>query len=135
MKAAELMSKEVLTIPAYATVLDAMTVMRQSGIRHLPVIDSEDTVVGMLSDRDLLALPRPALANDGIIGPVSPLNSAVNAFMSRNVYSVTPDTDVTDAIDIMLNHDLDAVPVLDETRKLQGIVTTTDILTQSRYRL
>lgn len=136
MMASQIMSKEVLTIPAGAPVNDAMLVMNANDIHHLPVVNQKQELVGILSDRDLMQLPRPEFAGSGpVTGLKTPLNVPVSEFMSKRPFSVTPDTDVRDVVDVMLNHRVGAVPVVAADKHLQGIVSYTDVLLNLRHTL
>lgn len=56
--ASDLMTTHVVTIRQTATVRDALRTLDEMDVRHLPVVDERREVVGMLSDRDLVRLPR-----------------------------------------------------------------------------
>ena len=102
-------------------------------MRHIPVTGRKGELVGILSDRDLLELPRPMVA-PGVVSLKTPLNSPVTAFMGRTVFSVTGDTTLQLVIDVMLEHGVDCIPVVNQQNILQGIITTTDIL-KAAHRL
>ena len=53
MKVREVMRTEVQSVPVGTSVTDAFETMRNGGVRHLPVLSSQETVVGIVSDRDL----------------------------------------------------------------------------------
>lgn len=97
----------------------AAQILLWRGIRHLPVLDAEDRLVGMLSERDLL---RHVLEGPAGQRPVS-------EFMSAPVTTVTRDTKVSEVAALFAALHVDSLAVVDEGR-LSGIVTTSDILAE-----
>ena len=59
----EVMTTPLATIPAHATLYDAMLAMATQGIRHLVIVDAEQRVTGVVSERDLFAAQRVGLRN------------------------------------------------------------------------
>lgn len=129
MRAAELMTQNPTTIPPTASLAQAMSLLHAMDIRHLPVVDGEGQLVGMLSDRDLRGLEMPAL-----VDPEEPdrvkaaLASSVSSVMNSDVLSVEAEADLAEVIDLMLDHKVGAVPVVDADRGLVGIVSYIDVL-------
>lgn len=105
----------------------AMTLIRQKGIRHLPVVEG-GRLVGIVTDRDLRqASPSPATSLE--IHELHYLLEKVKIreIMTRKVYTVTPATPVEEAARLMLQHKIGGLPVLQDGI-LAGIITETDIL-------
>ena len=105
----------------------AMTLIRQRGIRHLPVVQG-DRLVGIVTDRDIRqASPSPATSLE--IHELHYLLEKVriHEIMTKKVYSVAPDTPIEEAARLMLTHKIGGLPVLKEGT-LVGILTETDIL-------
>lgn len=125
MTAGDVMTAGPETITLDAPVSDAWELMRERGIRHVPVV-KDAALVGMLSDRDILfaeAEGRPA-RDRGRAREV-----AVVEVMSADVLSVEPDTQLNDVIAIMLDARVGAVPVVRAgTREVVGIVSYVDVL-------
>lgn len=130
MIASEIMTENPRTIRQTASVRDAIDVLQELSIRHLPVVDESDTLVGMLSDRDLGALMKSladvgAESNDVIV-PLA--RRKVSELMSADPISVEEDTDVSSIIETMLEERIGAVPVLDGDGIVTGIISYVDIL-------
>ncbi len=127
MRVHEIMQRDPITVSPETAVLDAKAMMKQHGIRHLPVVD-EDGLVGIITDRDIrLSLPSPATSLS-----VWELNYllarlTVGQVMSKTVIIVEPERDAGEAARIMMEHAIGALPVVDGNR-LVGIVTETDFL-------
>ena len=107
--------------------------LAEADIRHLPVTE-DGSLVGIVSDRDLRevvpsalsALERPLEAARILARPVSEL-------MSTDVISVNPGDDLVEAIDLMIEHRVGAVPVVDAgSAELVGIVSYVDALRAAR---
>jgi acetoin utilization protein AcuB len=116
--AMDLMTTNVVTIRQTASVREALKTLEEFDVRHLPVLDERQELVGMLSDRDLLRLGR---SQDVLKQPVSEV-------MSADVLAVTPATDVVEIIDLMAENHIGAVPVLDNDSHLAGIISYVDVL-------
>lgn len=129
MTADEIMTDDVVTIDEGATLGQAIEVMSARGIRHLPVLRGSD-LVGMLSDRDLRRFGASLVSDlDTIERTKARFDEAVSTVMSANVITVQPETDVGELVDLLLDEEIGAVPVVDEeTSELVGIVSLVDVL-------
>ena len=112
----DLMSRDVHTANETDTLEEAHKFMRMAGVRHLPVLDEDRELVGILSDRDLL------------LGWSQGPSTKVSDLMSRYTKFVHPETSARDAAAMMLNAKIGCLPVLDGKKNLVGIVTETDFL-------
>jgi CBS domain-containing protein len=129
MNAQDLMTPDPATIPANAKLRDAVEILQNLDVRHLPVIDDEGELVGMLSDRDLRGLALPHLVGGEYAGVMQTgLQATVATVMSSNVLSVDPETEVDEIVELMLENKIGAVPVVDRDRGLIGIVSYMDVL-------
>ncbi len=115
--------------PAFADVTQsakaAAEAMHELDVRHLPVVDGRE-LVGILSDRDLRAFT----IGDGDLG-----QSSVADIMSADVLSLSPEDPASDVVDLMVEHKVGAVPVVDASGALVGIVSYVDVLEALRDRL
>ena len=105
------MSHRVLTVRPRDSTSLASQMMIWSGVRHLPVVEGE-SLVGILSDRDLLKL-------GGAVGTIADIMSKPR--------SANPATTIDEAAAQMAAEKIDCLPVVEEGR-LVGLVTSTDIL-------
>lgn len=124
MKVDSLMSTALITVRDTDSIGQAEAEMKLGSMRHVPVIDDNQNLVGVLSARDVLA----ALAK-------GKKSVRVGEYMSRQPITVTPDTPVPDAIDLLLEHRFGSLPVVGSDGHLMGIVTETDFLRASRDAL
>lgn len=122
--AEDLMTPNPRTILDGASVADAIQILEEIEVRHLPVVDTEGNLVGMLSDRDL----RPLATERDEESPVRRIRTPVADLMSGGVVAVTGDTEMNEIIELMLDNRIGAVPVVDGEGVVVGIVSYVDIL-------
>lgn len=129
MTARELMTKEPIAIDPTATVSEAAELLQTLDVRHLPVVDDRGALVGMLSDRDLRSLTVPAYSGGEYVGDVrTKPDAAVASLMSGNVLSIDDEAKASEVVEIMLEHKVGAVPVVDADGMLVGIISYIDVL-------
>jgi len=128
MRVAEVMSGPLVTVGHDTTVADAWSIMQDRQVRHLPVLDADRRLIGMLTDHDLrvVILERYGREEPGRLrGALTRLR--VNEIMTWAVITVAPDGDIRDAARIMHEHKVGALPVADGGRVV-GILTATDVI-------
>ena len=117
----ELMSTALICVRDSDSIGVADAQMKLGAIRHVPVVDAKQNLVGILSAGDvLLALAR------------GKKSVRVGETMTRKPVTVTPDTPVHEAIELLLEHRFGSLPVLGTDGHLMGIVTDTDFLAAAR---
>ena len=126
--AAELMTENPRTVRVDDSVGEAAEVFQTMSFRHLPVVDEQGELVGMLSDRDLRALEVPYAQDAETVGTaLQRARVSAATMMSSDVVSVGPDTDVTEIMELLLENKIGAVPVVDADGALVGIVSYADV--------
>ncbi|WP_242392916.1 CBS domain-containing protein [Anaeromyxobacter oryzisoli] len=105
---------------------EAAGVMVQGGFRHLPVVDVDDHLVGMLSERDLRARLGTELERFAEVAR-DLLDELVQDTMRPDPITIPSDATVRDALEILSDEGVGALPVLDGER-LVGIVSYLDLL-------
>ena len=133
MNAEELMTPDPMTVDAHARVRDALQILQTLEIRHLPVVGDGNSLIGMVSDRDLRSAKIPYTLPIERMGTIRELDEPITAIMSSDVLSIGPQTEVTEIIDLMLDNKVGALPVVeDATGDLMGIVSYVDVLRRVR---
>ena len=117
----DMMTTQVRTLREDESINEADWDMVIGGFRHIPVVDRDRHVVGIVSDVDV----RHRI-NTG---------QSVATTMTRDVHTVLATTPAIEAIEYLLMAKQNALPVVDEHRTLIGIVTTTDFLELARRAL
>jgi len=115
----ELMSSNVLTLVADASVGRAHAEMKLGRIRHFPVVDKTGAIVGVLSSLDVAR----ALKADGS-GRAVP----VKQVMTRQVYSIGADIPAWEAARVLRKKKIGSLPVINDRGVLVGIITASDFL-------
>lgn len=132
MLAEDIMTRDPITARSTDTLLDALRTMATEGIRHLPVMEGRE-LVGMVSERDLRSTAISLALEGGRVH--ERLSTVVSAVMSSDVVTVAPDADLDEIIDLLLEHHIGAVPVVDPADgRLLGIVSYVDVLRGVRGR-
>ena len=123
--AQDIMTSPVTWLPSDSTLLEAWTVMKRKGIHHLPVTSVYGTLVGMISNHDVLPYAHE-LESVNSPGPFAEHKLA--GVMNSRVLSATPMTEIREIAHAMLDEQVNAIPILDSSRHPIGILTTSDIL-------
>lgn len=117
----EIMSTDLFTVSADDPLTLAASMMDWRHIRHVPVEDDGGQFVGLISNRDLLRV----IAQGGWERASDPI--PVRDVMDPHPLTVSPETSTVDALALMLEHQVDCLPVVKEN-ELIGIVTGHDML-------
>ena len=136
MNAEDLMTPNPVTVTPDATLAEVWDLMRDRGIRHVPVVDA-GTLVGMLSDRDLSHVDLPRLLSlEGAAALRRELSIPVVKVMTPDLVVVEPDTEIDEVVDLLIEHRVGALPVVQTgTGELLGIVSYVDVLRALRDML
>lgn len=126
----ERIQRNPITISPDASFFEARNLIHEKGVRHLPVVDKNNHLVGIVTDRDI----REAAPSDATLLSVQELNYLlgklkVSALMTPKgkLITITPDTLIEEAVQLMHDNKIGCLPVL-EGEKLYGIFTETDAL-------
>lgn len=123
MRVGKIMIRDPITVPPETTVLEALKIMQELNIRHLPVV-REGQFAGWLSARDLYGVMLAAMLEEITVGEI----------MNPEPLAVHPDTGLQEAAKLMKQHKIGGVPVL-MGRKLVGVLTVIDLLGAFLYML
>lgn len=115
-KVTEIMTKDCVTVSPKDNIFEAAVLMRDKDIGFIPVVDG-GKLLGVITDRDLV-LRGYADKNSG--------STSVMEVLTKDVHTVSPDTSVDEAADIMATHQIRRLPVV-ENGNLVGIVALGDM--------
>lgn len=110
------MAEEVVSIPIFAKISDAIDLMKEHRVGGLPVVDKENRVRAIVTERDIVMI---------FTGKISGVSVA--DLMSKKVITVTPKASISEAEKTMIKRGFRRLPIVSEDR-LVGIVTVMDIL-------
>lgn len=110
-----IMTPKIICVSVGTSLFEANELMKEKRIRHLPVVDHEDQVIGIISQRDLHYVPDSK-------------NLTVEMLMSSPVTYVDSSTPLRQAIFKMLENKISSLLVNDGNDNIVGIITTDDLL-------
>ena len=120
----EIMTSGVKTMTNKDTIIDAVTLMLEEGIGGFPIVNSEDKIVGMVTEGDIVKKLKPLLAS-----------MEVQDVMATDLITTTPGTKIEAITKIMVRNSLRRIPIVGEDvksgskeEKLLGFITASDIL-------
>ncbi|EMR01073.1 CBS domain-containing protein [Cesiribacter andamanensis] len=117
------MVRDVITLQENTPIREAIGVILRKDISGIPIVDKDDCLVGMLSEKDCLKV----ILDDGYYN--NPLNDqTVGDYMTPNVYTLRPDTDILTAAKAFINSPFRRYPVVDERGRLLGQLSRKDLL-------
>ena len=124
-KVEDFMTTAVISMRETDTIGRVDLEMHLADVRHIPVVDAQNHVLGILSSRDVLRAYAYGL------GKPMP----VAQFMTKRPLTVRPSTPAHEAASLMLEEKIGALPVVGEDEQLVGIVTATDFLAIALHAL
>ena len=127
MQVREIMSKDVEVVDRNDNLRTVEERMATKQLRHLPVLEQRE-IVGIVTQRDLFKAAMSSTMGYGEKAQQAYLQSVrVKEIMVYPVVTISPDTSVAAAADMMINRGVGCLPVVDN-QQLIGIVTKTDLL-------
>ena len=132
----EIMTRKVVSVVPETPVAEVLDKIVDGGLRAIPVVDSGGRILGTISEEDLLTLagmglPAPVrveVAEVGLGEAETPGARTAREVMRPAMPSVTPETTVSDAAAQMADENLKRLAVVDESGRMIGIVSRSDIL-------
>lgn len=121
-QASHIMSSPVFTLPMSTKFAQAWQLFKQKEFRHVIVVDKNQKVVGILSDRDMLKLSGSSNVNGRIN------HQTIGKLMVTPVLMASPTTRIQDICQAMFSRRIGALPIVDNSDRLLGIITRSDIL-------
>ncbi|MBW7992763.1 MAG: CBS domain-containing protein [Planctomycetes bacterium] len=119
LKVEDVMTKDVIAVKQETPIYEAMAVMRKNDITGMPVIDDEMTLVGVITEKDVLRL---------FCGDEDDKNKTVGFFMTRPAVSYRENENLQSVCDFMMVNYFRRVPVVSKKSKLVGIISRPDII-------
>jgi len=121
------MQHPVVTIGLDTPVNEAVAIMRERRIRHLPVLDAANRLVGIVTDRDLRQVVLDIAVRD-VGDDEASVAFPVREVMTWGVVTVRAAADLREAAKIMRERQLGALPVVDADGQVVGILTERDLI-------
>lgn len=120
------MTKRVFTVSPEDSLTEAVSLIKEKRIKHLPVVEGE-RVVGVLSDRDIKEYtPSKGTSLDVYELHYLLAKTRVKQIMKTKVFTITPGTPIEEAAQVMHDNNIGCLPVVEE-EKLVGIISDRDL--------
>jgi CBS-domain-containing membrane protein len=131
----DVMTTHVVAVRVNATYKEMVAKLRELRVSAFPVLDDDNRVIGVVSEADLLTKEALEYGVPGVMGGIlhgreRAKAAAVSAgdLMTRPAVTVGPDEQVAQAAKLMYTRKVKRLPVVDDDKRLVGIVTRTDVL-------
>jgi len=126
----KIMTRNAITIDMDAEISQARKIMSENNFRHLPVVDESNFLIGIVTDRDLRSVSSPShIIGDNDRETLKRFSGIkIKDIMTKNPVSLSPLDTLQDALILLQKKRFGAFPVIDEQKKLIGIVSVRDLL-------
>lgn len=114
----DLMTTDVVSLCPHNPFRDAVDLMARHSFHHLLVAEPDGRLAGVLSDRDILRAE----------GAYDSESTLIADFMISDPITVQPETLLSEAVELVLDHRVNCLPVVDATGQIRGVITSTDLL-------
>ena len=122
--ASQIMKQPVVTMSPTTSIKEAWDLITTRRFRHVPVVNDEGHLIGILSDRTLFK----ELYSADQQSTSSSRDQTVADLMVTHVLTALPNTDIAAIAKILIENRIGAMPIVDQTDKIVGILTRSDIL-------
>ncbi len=138
--AKDIMTKKVITISKDATLAELAKLLIKNKISGVPIVDKREELVGIVTEADLIVkesnLPFPLSFSFAFLESYESytkstkeyLETRVEEVMSTNVKTAREDMPISKVVNIMINNNINRLPILNNDGKLTGIITRADII-------
>lgn len=129
-KISEIMTAPVITIREDAPLHEVAEKIQKNGIRHLPIVDKDNKLVGLMTERGLYKVQSPRWLEDGTwyYDQETLDNFILKSVMIHEPFTMSPDNTVAEAVLRMVEKKYGCILVVDKDRKICGIVSYVDLL-------
>ncbi len=124
------MTPEPISMQPDQTVAEAVELLQLHSFRHIPVVDEEGVLKGIISDRDLRSARPSSVARSKERHNVEERvnNTPLSLIMTPNCRTLSPMATLDDALLLFQSRKIGALPVLDDEERLIGMFTKSDLL-------
>ena len=122
----DIMSDPAVVVHKSFSISDTAGIMRENNIGAVPVVDSDDKIIGIVTDRDIVIRATARGLN--------PDTTKISDIMSENVSCVSPDTDIDEVADKMSRDKVRRIPVVDNGI-VMGVVALSDVALCRDYKI
>lgn len=129
-KIKEIMTASPISLKINARFSRVVTLFNKHKVRHLPIVNNDGKVVGLMTQRHLYKIQSPRKLMDGgwYYDKQALDNVELYAVMVKNPFTLHPEDPISDALAPMVRNKYGCIPVVDKKDILCGVVTQHDIL-------
>jgi len=124
MKCRDIMTKYLKMIHPDSTVKDAVQIMKDLNCGVVPVVGTNNEIMGIVTDRDITIYT--------VLNNKDPEKTKVSEFMSKPVITCKADDDIDLAIEKMKNNKIRRIPIVDDNNRVIGIISLGDVAVISK---
>ena len=131
LKAKDIMQSSLITVKQDTSIIEAINILGQNKITGLPVVDDDMTLLGLVSEKDIISIAYHVLAD--LVGSAMDVKK-IGDIMTKDVVSFRLDDNIADICQCFMNKPFRRVPVLDNG-KIVGIISRKDIIAHAFAKL
>lgn len=124
-KVSDVMTGRPRAVTPQTPLTEVAELMEAEDVGSIPVVE-DDRLVGIVTDRDIVVR--------AIAKGKDPKGMPASAIFSREVVTVSPDDDLSDALELMARHQVRRVAVTDENERLVGVVSQADVAREAKEK-
>ena len=126
----EIMTQDPVTLNIDDSFCKVAQIFQEKDIRHLPIVNSQGLILGIISQRDLNRIASPQKGPNGeyLYDPAELTKYVLKQHVIQKVFSLSPEDTLEKAVAIMAEKKLGCMPITDPDGRVIGIVTVTDLL-------
>jgi len=126
----EIMTQDPITLNIDEPFCRVAQIFQEKDIRHLPIVNAQGLILGIISQRDLnrIASPKKGPNGEYLYDPAELTKYILKQHVIQKVFSLSPEDTLEKALAIMAEKKLGCMPIVDPAGKVVGIVTVTDLL-------
>ena len=118
-KVCDAITEKVIYVRPEETLETCAKIMKDNDVSSL-VVKEDDIVKGIMTEKDIV--------KKTVAEGINPLNKQIKEIMQTNITAISPEKDIFEALILMRDIEVRHLPVMDENKKLVGILTLNDIL-------
>jgi len=126
----EVMTPNPVTLNIDESFCRVAEIFTEKDIRHLPIVNAQGLILGIISQRDLNRITSPKKGPNGeyLYDPAELTKYILKQHVIHKVFSLTPEDTLEKAVELMAQHKLGCIPIVDPNGRVIGITTVTDMM-------
>jgi CBS domain-containing protein len=126
----EIMVHDPITVNIDEPFFKIAEIFKEKNIRHIPIVNTQGIIMGIMSQRDFnrIASPEKTASGEYVYNMNDLAKYAIKQHIIHEVLTLTPDDTIERAVELMAEKKLGCIPIVDQAKKVIGIVTAIDAL-------